>query len=495
MSKQENVRRAYRTVAYMEDGIGAKETDVVVVVDPKEDGTTAVYIIPACELAKDKETKEDKEKAIDQFIADANTPAKPLWNFPLLHSHTTFDKRMRGFARFARTLEETERMLNRSRASAKGSGERRERQVKENLRKEKAIDGKDKTTEIGRLIAAAKSLRSDVSRANEFRSDYLRELIDLQGEARNLPLARAQREELRGIFDEISQYIKKLREGREELARKNKARIQELVQKAVQAAFSSSTEFKAIRDQLKAAQQELKQTYLPREDKDRFWKQLNEAFAELSKRQEKWWKEKKAKQEAEFDRVRGLLDSVTLTIGTTSDLRGAKQRLIEVQAQIKGADLSREHRDALFSRIKTAFDIINRRIDEEKQQRQREADRAYDSLSIQITEASNMAHNSSNFQWVRNELKEIKQSIFNARSLDRTRKSELLERVNSLFEVLNQRQGQQRAANQREYEERKEQQRIQRAIAQQEYNERKARQAAERERRRKEQQQKNKKRK
>lgn len=106
-----------------------------------------------------------------------------------------------------------------------------------------------------------------------------------------------------------------------------------------------------------------------------------------------------------------------------------------------------------------------------------------------------MVHHTSNFQAIRNELKGIKQSIFNAQGLDRTRRSELLERVNSLFEVLNQRQSQQRAVNQREYEERKEQQRIQRAIAQQEYNERKARQAAEREKRRKEQQQKNKKRK
>ena len=350
----------------------------------------------------------------------------------------------------------------------------------------------DKIGEFSAILNATKSLRSDVSRATEFRSSYMNELKTLQEEARNIRMAHMQREEIRGIFQEIYQYIQRLRE---DSARKNKARIQEIVQKAVQAAFSSSTEFRAIREQLKAAQQELKQTYLSREDKDRFWKQLNEVFAELSKRQEKGWKENKAKQEAEFDRVRGLLDSVTLTIGTTRDLRGAKQRLIEVQAQLKGADLSREHRDALFSRIKTAFDIINRRIDEEKQQRQREADRVYEHLSELIKEASPMVHHTSNFQAIRNELKGIKQSIFNAQGLDRTRRSELLERVNSLFEVLNQRQSHQRAVNQREYEERKEQQRIQRAIAQQEYNKHKARQAAEREKRRKEQQQKNKKRK
>ena len=371
------------------------------------------------------------------------------------------------------------------------------RQAKEEfdrrLGNEKKRQGQsDKIGEFSAILNATKSLRSDVSRATEFRSSYMNELKTLQEEARNIRMAHMQREELRGIFQEIYQYIQRLRE---DSARKNKARIQEIVQKAVQAAFSSSTEFRAIREQLKAAQQELKQTYLSREDKDRFWKQLNEVFAELSKRQEKGWKEKKAKQEAEFDRVRGLLDSVTLTIGTTSDLRGAKQRLIEVQAQLKGADLSREHRDALFSRIKTAFDIINRRIDEEKQQRQREADRVYEHLSELIKEASPMVHHTSNFQAIRNELKGIKQSIFNAQGLDRTRRSELLERVNSLFEVLNQRQSQQRAVNQREYEERKEQQRIQRAIAQQEYNKHKARQAAEREKRRKEQQQKNKKRK
>lgn len=198
MSNQEAGRKAYRTVAYMEDGNDVKETDVVVVINPNKEGTTAVYVIPTS--AFPGPTQREREKEIEKLIVEANASSRSRLNIPLLHSHTTFDKKMRGFARFARTLEETERMLNRSRTSAKGSGAARERQVKENLRKEKEINGKDNTTEIARLIAAAKSLRSDVSRATEFRSSYMNELKTLQEEARSIRMAHMQREELRGIF-------------------------------------------------------------------------------------------------------------------------------------------------------------------------------------------------------------------------------------------------------------------------------------------------------
>lgn len=461
-------RKAYRSVAYLEEGKNARQVEVIVVVDPDPSrSTTSVYLIPISEFSGKGE--------VEKFIKEANNKGLRIGlNFPFLHSHTTFDGKLKGFARFARTLDESERMLRRSRDSTRYEGSRHD-DVKENLTERKLRHGKEKDThaQTARLLATAKTLRSQVSSARVYNSSYLEELRGLQQEAKRIRISDQHWPEFNSICQEIYQYIQRLKD---EEGRRNGPKIRETVARAVEAANSQSTDFKAIREQLKAAQEELKATSLPREEKDRLWKRLNEAFEVLKRRQERQGEIRRSKQAVEFDRIKGLLEAVTQTIGVTSDLKGAKQRLIAVQAELKakGADLSKEQKDLLFGRIKTAFEIINRRMNEERQQREQYANRAYDALSRRISSAASTVAYTTDFRSAREELATIKRDIFAVDGMDKSKRSQLLGRVNSLFETINQRQKEARDVQQREHQRRQEEYKRQKEERDRKFREQKA---------------------
>lgn len=165
--------------------------------DTMQDGKTVnFYMIPYSEFKEEGKRQE--------FIDHAR---QGVIEFPPLHSHTAFDLRFRGLARFSRSLEETKGMIKRSTPQGGVSAGKAEEEFGRRLSDEKRLHGRsDKTGEFSAILNAAKSLRSDVSRASEFKSSYMNELKTLQEEARNTRLPREQREELQGIY----QYIQKL---------------------------------------------------------------------------------------------------------------------------------------------------------------------------------------------------------------------------------------------------------------------------------------------
>ncbi len=137
--------------------------------------------------------------------------------------------------------------------------------------------------------------------------------------------------------------------------------------------------------------------------------------------------------------LKSKLETVFKKVKQTADLKHAKSLLIEVQRNFKVVKLNRAERDELYSKLQTAFDEVNLKIEKERSEIENEAARNFITLKTKIEDAEFMANHPKEYRESFNFLIEV-QNEFRGLKLQREQRELLYGRLQKAFEILKNKQ-------------------------------------------------------
>lgn len=206
---------------------------------------------------------------------------------------------------------------------------------------------------------------------------------------------------------------------------------------------NSSNDYKQAREKLLAAQDAFKNLKMKRSHKDELYKLVNAAFDIVSHKQN----EERENYEMEcIDNYHNMKQKIDIAIQFASNseiFAEARKTLINVQGLIKGLKLKREQRDELYQIIRDAFDSVNTRQEEERQNYSHVTNENYNKLKKVVTDAIAFSSTSEDFGLSREQLINAQNQI-KAVKLKREQRDELFAEIRAVFESLNEKQSQER---------------------------------------------------
>lgn len=192
-------------------------------------------------------------------------------------------------------------------------------------------------------------------------------LIEAQNLFRGLKLYREDREELYGrlqnAFDDINKQIESERLLFEQETSRNFAALKKRVQEDVEKIIKSD-DFHASREMLKELQQEIKNVKLFREQREELFGTVREAFDLINLRQDEERSAYEKESRKNHERLKARVEQGLLQAEGTHEYKETKEFLKKIQSEFKGIRMAKEQREELYNRLQTAFDILNKRLDE-----------------------------------------------------------------------------------------------------------------------------------
>lgn len=293
---------------------------------------------------------------------------------------------------------------------------------------------KDVSDDVDYCIATATALE-DVNIALNYVRDTIQNL-------KSLKLEKDHREEL----------VEKLRVVSEELAKKkdeqkaqeehdyhaNYEKLRAMVDEAL--VFSTETDdFKQARDKLIHVQNEIKNFSLRKSHREELFTILNNTFEELNKKQSDERESYEMECIENFHNIKAKVDEALKYLNTAEDLQDARRVLIETQGSFKGLRLKKEQREEQYTRVLDAFDLLSKKIDEERKLYEEECSINYDRMKTVVFEAVKFSANAEIFKDARERLVDAQNQAKNTK-LKREQRDDLFNILRTAFDDLNERQ-------------------------------------------------------
>lgn len=262
----------------------------------------------------------------------------------------------------------------------------------------------------------------------------------LQDKVKNTALSREQRGEIEKLLDktfkELNVRQQTYMENFEMECIENYHKLRTLLDEKVQNAFSVDT-FAEARDILIEVQNEVKEKVLRRVQKDEFFNFIRKTFDEL---REKFTDYKRVTEEeaaANYAEVKPKIDEAIAFASdvTIEQVIEARDKLIATQVIIKDAHLTREQKDELFAAIRSVFEGLNAKSDEEREQFEAESAENYNNLVSKLELVIVDIENAIDFRTSGDELNAISSALQLAR-LNKKHKSHLHKRMRYAFDTL-----------------------------------------------------------
>lgn len=266
-------------------------------------------------------------------------------------------------------------------------------------------------------------------------------LIDAQNHFKGLKLHQGDREQLyerlQQAFAEINKKIDDERLDFENEAAQNYFQLKTKVDEAV-AVASDPKDFQQAWNFLIEVQSLFKGKKLLHQHREALYARLQQAFDTLKslKEAEKTLFEKEAIQN--YTRLKKNVEDVIEQIKATESLKLSRDLLIKIQAELREARLRKEQRDELHGVIQQNFEILNQRFNETRQSFEKEACKNYEQLKTLVNNGLTQAQETSQYKETREFLKKI-QSEFKGIRLAAEQREELYGRLQTAFDILNQR--------------------------------------------------------
>jgi len=204
------------------------------------------------------------------------------------------------------------------------------------------------------------------SKANDLR-EAKGYLIDVQYKFKGLKLRREDREELYGrlqdAFEEVNKKIDEQRRDFENEAYSNYIELQEKVEEAILLAENPKG-FKETWNFLMEVQARFKGTRLLREHREILYPRLQEAFDKVKAYHENERTAYESDARKNYERLKLLVENGLLQAEETNQYKETREFLKKIQSEFKGIKLIPEQREELYARLRTAFDILSKRLDE-----------------------------------------------------------------------------------------------------------------------------------
>jgi hypothetical protein len=242
------------------------------------------------------------------------------------------------------------------------------------------------------------SLKKTIQNACEFArtsnrfTDARKKLIETQQDIKGRRLRREQRDELyqtiRVSFEELNQRQSADRSVNEEEITENYAKLTKTVSEAIE--FASNTEeYSEARARLISAQNEIKALKLNRNQRDELYAKIRGVFTNMNETQSS---ERESYENEAEDNYAKLTEKVNssfeLVLGLT-DFRLIRDNLLAIQGEVRLMRLKRGQRNELFSRLREAFNLFDKRRDEffsgRREERKRKFVTLLDNMSAKIS--------------------------------------------------------------------------------------------------------------
>lgn len=195
-------------------------------------------------------------------------------------------------------------------------------------------------------------------------------------------------------------------------------------------------EFKLGREKLIDLQKQLKTAQLKRDIKDKLFAEIQEFFEGLNKKQEEF-REKFNKESSEnLDKILPRISVVLNEVKAAVIFKDARQKLIDLQNELKGVRVLREKKDELFGQIREAFNELNVRQDDERKSFDAEADKNYEQIKPAVDEAVEFVSTNVEPTIAREKLIQT-QAMLKDLTLRRTQRDELYGALRTAFESFN----------------------------------------------------------
>jgi hypothetical protein len=297
-------------------------------------------------------------------------------------------------------------------------------------------------------------LKEDIEKLAEMSKDidkynYVKSGIKDKGLLlKNYYLNSDQVAELQEILNSATDNIKAIEKDRREKAEnvytENFEKIKSRVDEAV-ASAENETNFKKARQILLEAQMMFKDIRLKRDQREKQYSRIQNAFELLNNRQI----EEREKYEMEcienYHNIKSEVDRAVAASANATNFKKAREALIKAQSQFKGLKLKRDQREEQYSRIQNAFEELNARQSEERAQYEKECAENYERLRVIVDDAIKVAEASETFKEARETLIAAQKSIRGVK-LKRGQRDELYAAIREVFDGINRAQEEQREA-------------------------------------------------
>ncbi|MCK9420971.1 MAG: hypothetical protein M0Q38_00040 [Bacteroidales bacterium] len=192
-------------------------------------------------------------------------------------------------------------------------------------------------------------------------------LIEVQNHFKGLKLYREDREELykklQDAFDDINERIEQERKALTLEANRNFEILKEHLEGTIEKALNSSDN-RSSRELLREEQTSWRNSKLLREHRDVLYSQIQDAYTLLTIRQEEEQEMFEKEAQKNYHHLKTLVDKALSQAEETHEYKETREFLKKIQSEFKGVKMIREQREELYARLQTAFDILNKRLDE-----------------------------------------------------------------------------------------------------------------------------------
>jgi hypothetical protein len=232
--------------------------------------------------------------------------------------------------------------------------------------KEKSLETNTSTVTYAAILPQVEEILEQIP-FSEDPSEIKETLIQLQRSIRESKMVREHRTVVEGKIQEAFLLLQvrkeeeqsKLSQDSLKALQNYRPRLQELL-----ATCEETTEFHELREQLKSIQAEIRDRKLLREHREELTELLQLSFSTLSERQNKKNEATHEDQKRNYDKLKALVDQGFSLAEESTKYKETREFLKKIQSEFKGLKLSPDNREELYSRLQTAFTILNRRIDE-----------------------------------------------------------------------------------------------------------------------------------
>ena len=214
------------------------------------------------------------------------------------------------------------------------------------------------------------------------------------------------------------------------------AEIKEEIDEAVSLA-NTTNDWKKIRNLIRDVTSSLQSLSIPISQKNEFKELLLNALNTVNTRQTEEFEKNKIEWNTNYDKLKTLAKEV-IEFATDADakvFKEAREKLIEVQNEIKKFKISREHRDELEKMINNAFTNLNEKQHEYRENFEMECIENFHKFKVLVNEAIQKANVAETFVAARNILIEVQNEI-KGQTLKREQKDGFFKNIREVFDSL-----------------------------------------------------------
>ena len=264
-------------------------------------------------------------------------------------------------------------------------------------------------------------------------------LIEVQSLFKGAKLQREHREtlyaNLQGAFNTLKEKQNAETSNFATETAQNYDELKQSVEEAV--SFSIHVEdTRASKDTLIQVQTNLRDAKLSREQKDELYAKIQDAFTIINLRKEEETEKNLTLAQSQYDEFKPKVDEILSQSELSMDFKTIRERLKELQSQIRESSLFREQRMELQAILQQAFEKLNLRQDEDRNSYTKEASENYKRLKTLVSKGLAQAEETHEYKDTREFLKKI-QSEFKGIKLIKEEREELYARLQTAFEILN----------------------------------------------------------